>query len=69
MLLTAEVAKRSDKLGALIAALPTLPMFLMFPFLMARFSFWPSLGVGAMVTIACFASLAAVMKKFGIFLL
>lgn len=71
-----EVAKRSDKAGALIAALPTvtilaliwmylegqgnekltnhayytfwdvlptLPMFLIFPYLMERFSFWISL--------------------------
>ncbi|MHA7924877.1 MAG: DUF3147 family protein [Marinobacter sp.] len=102
VVLISEVAKRSDKLGALIAAfpmvtvlamiwlyveqqpvekisnhawytfwyvLPTLPMFLMFPFLMARFGFWQSLAIGVIVTIACFASLAFVTKRFGIFLL
>lgn len=102
VVLISEVAKRSDKLGALIAALPmvtvlamiwlyveqqpaekisnhawytfwyvlpTLPMFLLFPFLMARFGFWLSLGIGAMVTIACFAFLAVVAKKFGVFLM
>lgn len=78
VVLISEVAKRSDKLGALIAALPTvtvltliwlyiekapqdkisnhafltfwyvlptLPMFLLFPWLLHRLGFWPTLGV------------------------
>lgn len=102
VVLISEVAKRSDKLGALIAALPmvtvlamiwlyaenqpeekianhawytfwyvlpTLPMFLMFPFLLPRFGFWGSLGISALVTLVCFASLAAVAKRFGVVLL
>ncbi|HNI63689.1 MAG TPA: DUF3147 family protein, partial [Agitococcus sp.] len=76
VVLISELAKRSDKLGSLVAALPlvtvltliwlyveqqptskianhawytfwyvipTLPMFLAFPWLMSRFGFWPSL--------------------------
>lgn len=102
VVLISEVAKRSDKLGALIAALPmvtvlamiwlymehqpeekisnhawytfwyvlpTLPMFLVFPLLLPRFGFWVSLVASAIITIVCFAALAAVMKRFGIFLL
>jgi F0F1-type ATP synthase assembly protein I len=77
VVLVSEFAKRSDKLGALIAALPivtvltliwlhverqpeskvanhawytfwyvvpTLPMFLVFPSLLARLGFWPALA-------------------------
>jgi len=102
VVLVSEIAKRSDKLGALIAALPmvtvlamiwlyvehqpaekisnhawytfwyvlpTLPMFLAFPFLLPRFGFWVSLLISAIITIACFAALAAVVRRFGIFLL
>lgn len=102
VVLISEVAKRSDKAGALIAALPTvtvlamiwlylenqsgekianhawytfwyvlptLPMFLMFPFLLPRFGFWVSLGISAVVTVVCFALLAAFIRRFGIFLL
>lgn len=102
VVLVSEMAKRSDKLGALIAALPmvtvlamiwlyvehqpdekisnhawytfwyvlpTLPMFLAFPFLLPRFGFWLSLGISAFVTILCFGLLAALVKRFGIFLL
>jgi hypothetical protein len=97
-----EFAKRSDKLGALIAALPmvtvltliwlhvekqpeskvanhawytfwyvvpTLPMFLVFPALLARFGFWPALAVCVVLTIACFALFALVVKRFGITLM
>ncbi|MGB0893867.1 MAG: DUF3147 family protein [Parashewanella sp.] len=97
-----EVAKRSDKLGALIVALPlvtimaliwmyvegqsaekldnhawytfwyvvpTLPMFLAFPLLHAKFSFWVTLGLCALLSIACFFAFAAIVKFFGIHLL
>ena len=89
-----EVAKRSDKLGALIVALPlvyvekqppekiashawytfwyvvpTLPMFLIFPSLLHRFGFWPSLGLSALITCFIFGVFAFVVSKFGINLL
>jgi F0F1-type ATP synthase assembly protein I len=102
VVIVSEAAKRSDKVGALIAALPmvtvlamiwlyveqqpaekisnhawytfwyvlpTLPMFLAFPFLLPRVGFWVSLVISAIITIVCFAALAAVVKRFGIFLL
>lgn len=97
-----EIAKRSDKLGALIVALPivtilvmvwlyiekqpmekianhawytfwyvvpTLPMFLIFPALLQRFSFWFSLIISAVITVICFWLLVLVVKNFGIDLL
>jgi hypothetical protein len=97
-----EAAKRSDRLGGFIAALPlvtllalvwlyvekqppakianhayytfwyvlpTLPMFLAFPWLFARIGFWPTLAACALLTIACFALTAWLAKPFGIVLL
>lgn len=97
-----EIAKRSDKVGALIVALPlvtiltmiwlylenqptekianhawytfwyvlpTLPMFLIFPTLLQRFGFWPSLGISAVITCVLFALLTFVLDKFGVNLL
>lgn len=97
-----EFAKRSDKLGGLLAALPlitllaliwlhverqpiekianharytfwyvipTLPMFLLFPWLLPRLGFWPSLGLSALFTVLCFAVFALVLRRFGIELL
>ncbi len=97
-----EIAKRSDKLGGLIAALPlvslltlvwlyvegqttekianhawytfwyvlpTLPMFLVFPFLLPRLGFWPTLAASALLTVLCFAAFAATVRRFGINLL
>lgn len=94
-----EIAKRSDRAGALIAALPlvtvltllwlkfenqslekiqnhayytfwyvlpTLPMFLCFPWLAARFGFWIALASGAAMTLALFVGLALVLRRFGI---
>lgn len=94
-----EIAKRSDRLGALILALPlmtvitmfwlfaenqssekianhawytfwyvipTLPMFLVFPWLMARFGFYAAMGMSVGITLASFAAFAAVVKKFGV---
>lgn len=102
VVLVSELAKRSDKLGGLVAALPlmtiltliwlymenqpaekienhawytfwyvlpTLPMFLLFPWLLPKISFWPSLLVCALVTVLCFFILARVMKPFGVELL
>ncbi len=102
VVLVSEFAKRSDRLGGLIAALPlvtllalvwlhveqqpaekianhawytfwyvvpTLPMFLAFPWLLNRFGFWPALGVSVVITVICFALFAWVMKHFGVQLL
>lgn len=102
IVLVSEVAKRSDKAGALLAALPlvtllaliwlhvegqpqekvanhawytfwyvlpTLPMFLAFPFLLPRIGFWPSLLASAVITIVSFGGFAVVLRRFGINLL
>ena len=97
-----EVAKRSDKLGGFIAALPlvtfltlvwlyiehqpetkianhawytfwyvlpTLPMFLVFPWMLTRWGFWPSLVASILLTCILFAGFAYILKRFGIHLL
>lgn len=97
-----ELAKRSDKLGALLASLPlvtllvltwlyvekqpaerianhayytfwyvlpTLPMFLAFPWLLPRLGFWPTMAACIVFTLACFGGFALVMRRFGIELL
>ena len=94
-----EIAKRSDRLGALIASLPlvtvlvlvwlhledqdttkvanhswytfwyvipTLPMFLAFPWLVSRYNFWLSLGASILLTVAFFAVYAVVLRRFGV---
>jgi hypothetical protein len=94
-----EFAKRSDKLGGLLAALPlitllaliwlhverqpiekianharytfwyviaTLPMFLLFPWLLPRLGFWPSLGLSVAFAALCFAAFALLLRRFGI---
>jgi hypothetical protein len=102
VVLVSEIAKRSDRLGGLIAALPmvtilaliwlhietrstekvanhawytfwyvipTLPMFLVFPWLLPRLGFWPTLLVCCFFTILCFAVFALIVRRFGIELL
>ncbi|QJE00151.1 DUF3147 family protein [Massilia forsythiae] len=102
VVLVSEFAKRSDKLGALIAALPlvtvltliwlhverqpqarvanhawytfwyvvpTLPMFLVFPVLLPRLGFWPTLAACVLLTVVCFVLFAACIKRFGITLM
>lgn len=99
VVLVSELAKRSDKLGGLIAALPmitvltliwlhlenqseakvanhawytfwyvipTLPMFLVFPALLSRIGFWPTLLACILITITCFGLFALVVRRFGI---
>lgn len=99
VVLVSEFAKRSDKLGALIASLPmvtvlaliwlhvenqpqsklanhawytfwyvipTLPMFLVFPWLLPRLGFWLTLLVSIVLTVVCFALFAFAVKRFGI---
>jgi uncharacterized membrane protein (GlpM family) len=102
VVLISEVAKRSDKLGGLIAALPlvtvltliwlfmenqssekianhawytfwyvvpTLPMFLAFPWLLKRMGFWSTMGVSVIVTLLSFFLFAKIVKTWGIELL
>ncbi|MBI3561589.1 MAG: DUF3147 family protein [Gammaproteobacteria bacterium] len=102
VVLVSEVAKRSDKLGGLIAALPlvtilaliwlyvenqpqekianhawytfwyvvpTLPMFLLFPMLLSRIGFWPTLAACTVITMVCFGLFALSVRRFGIELL
>jgi len=97
-----EIAKRSDKLGGFIAALPlitlltliwlyiekqsdekianhayytfwyvipTLPMFLLFPYLLPKLGFWLTMGTSVVVTIICFGLFALFMKGIGVELL
>lgn len=97
-----EIAKRSDRLGGFLAALPlvttlaliwlyvenqpqekianhawytfwyvlpTLPMFLVFPFLLPRLGFWPTLLACVVLTVACFGAFAVGLRRFGIELL
>ena len=49
--------------------IPTLPMFLIFPYLHARFGFGLTLLLCVAITIACFAAFAMVLKRFGIVLM
>ena len=102
MVLVSEIAKRSDKLGAFIAALPmvtvlaliwlhvesqpeeklanhawytfwyvipTLPMFLAFPWLLPRLGFWLALGACVVLTVACFGLFVLLLRRFGVALI
>jgi len=102
IVLISEIAKRSDRLGGLIAALPlvtvltlswlyienqsnekianhayytfwyvlpTLPMFLIFPYLLKKFGFWITLSLSMIITLVIFYIFAKVIKSFGIELL
>lgn len=103
IVVVSEIAKRSDRLGALIASLPlvtvmvmiwlyfekagtdkianhayytfwyvlpTMPMFLLVPWMLHKgVGFWPTLGVGCLLTLLCFALAAVVLKRWGIGLL
>jgi hypothetical protein len=48
---------------------PTLPMFLAFPFLLPRIGFWPTLLACVVMTMAVFGLFALLMRRFGIELL
>lgn len=99
VVLLSEVAKRYDRLGGLIAALPmvtiltliwmqlekapadkignhawytfwyvvpTLPMFLVFPFLLPRIGFWPTLAASVAITLISFVLFSWVVRRFGV---
>jgi len=102
VVLVSELAKRSDKLGSLVAALPlvtvltliwlyieqqpeakianhayytfwyvlpTLPMFLLFPYLLPKWGFVLTLLSCAIFTMVVFLCFALVLKRFGIVLM
>ncbi len=102
VVLVSELAKRSDKLGGLIAALPlvtvlaliwlymegqptskianhayytfwyvlpTLPMFLIFPYLLSKWGFVLSLLASVLITTLIFFLFALALKPFGVDLL
>lgn len=102
LVVIAETAKRSARLGALIAALPlvtivtlvvlhgggekaaklsefsvytfwyvliTLPLLLIFPWLLVRIGFWWGLTGSIVATLAIFAATATVLQRFGVKLL
>ena len=49
--------------------IPTLPMFVVFPWLLPRFGFWPTLACCVVLTAACFGLFALLVQRFGIELL
>jgi F0F1-type ATP synthase assembly protein I len=102
VVLVSETARRSDRLGGLIGALPlvtflalvwlyvekqppekianhawytfwyvlpTLPMFLVFPWLLPRLGFWLTMVSSMAIALASFALFARVVRGFGIELL
>ena len=102
VVIISEVAKRSDRLGSLIAALPTitlltlfwmyfekqsadkiklhafytfwyviptLPMFLAFPWLYVKLGFWGAIGTSMAITMATFAVVLLVARLLGVDLL
>ena len=51
-------------------ALPTLPMFLLMPWMLNRgIHFWVSLGASILLTVICFVITAYIMKRFGVALI
>ncbi|MEO0414829.1 MAG: DUF3147 family protein [Verrucomicrobiota bacterium] len=65
----------TDRMGKLAAhssgvfwfVLPSLPMFLIFPWLLRKgISFWPTMIICCLVTMALYALMAFVLKRFGI---
>ena len=63
---------RIEKLAAHSAGvfwfvLPSLPMFLIFPFLLKKgMSFWSSLGICCVITMILYTATAAILRKFGV---
>ena len=46
--------------------IPTLPMFLAFPWLYNRMGFWPALGTSCVLTVICFGVFLIALRKAGI---
>jgi hypothetical protein len=49
--------------------IPTMPMFLLFPYLLPKLGFWMTMGASVGVTIICFGLFTLMMKFIGIELL
>ena len=49
--------------------IPTLPMFLPFPYLLPKLGFWVTMGASVVVTVICFGLFTLVVKSFGVQLL
>ena len=61
---TARLADHST--GVFWFVLPSLPMFLIFPFFLKRgLSFWPNLVLCCLITMALYALTALILKRFG----
>ena len=66
----ADPVDRNEKLaehstGVFWWVLPSLPMFLIFPWLLRRgLSFWPNLVICCLITMSLYALLAAILKHF-----
>ena len=67
-----DPAARVEKLaahstGVFWFVLPSLPMFLIFPWLLKKgLSFWPNLAICCAITMFLYAMMAMALKKFGI---
>lgn len=65
-------AERTEKLaahstGVFWFVLPSLPMFLVFPWLLRRgITFWPSLLICCLLTMLLYAGMAMILKRFGV---
>lgn len=66
-----QPAERTEKLAAHSAGvfwfvLPSLPMFLIFPWLLRKgLSFWPNLLLCCLITMLLYAGMAMILKRFG----
>jgi hypothetical protein len=61
------VRMASHARGTFWFVIPSLPMFLLIPFLLERgFGFWTTLAVGCVLTVASYAAMTALAPKVGI---
>lgn len=49
--------------------IPTLPMFILFPYLLPKLGFWLTMGASVVVTVICFGLFALLMRNFEVELL
>jgi hypothetical protein len=68
----ADPGARTEKLaahssGVFWFVLPSLPMFLIFPWLLRRgLPFWPNLVICCLITMLLYAGMAVILKRFGV---